>query len=181
MTPSGRLEAIAGRLVGVFVALMVFLVWSVIELFVMVQVAGAIGVVPTVLAVVAMSLAGLWLMKVEGLGSMRRLVDAVERGNQPVDEVLNGALILAGGLLMFIPGFVTGVLGLLLLLPPVRALLRPVLLSRASHRFMEVRVRRAAFSDGFSSRIYDVSSTPDEHRPPTAPGARPGSPPELGS
>ena len=62
-----------------------------------------------------------------------------------------------------------------------RALLRPVLLSRASHRFMEGRVRRAAFSDGFSSRIYDVSSTPDDHRPPTAPGARPGSPPELGS
>src|SRR4249920_1025053 len=101
------------------VALMVLIVWSIIELFVMVQIAGAIGVLPTVLAVVAMSVAGLWLMKVEGLGALRRAADQLDRGEAPTDEVVNGALIVVGGLLMFIPGFVTGAVGLLLLLPPV--------------------------------------------------------------
>ena len=163
---------------------MVLIVWSIIELFVMVQVAGAIGVLPTVLAVVAMSVAGLWLMKVEGLGALRRAADQLDRGEPPTDEVVNGALIVVGGLLMFIPGFVTGAVGLLLLLPPVRALVRPVVVARARRRLDAGRsgftVFRAGFG-GYSSgvrtgRMYDV----DSHLDPSGPDRRPGSPPELG-
>jgi UPF0716 protein FxsA len=156
--------------------LVLLIVLPIIELFVMVQVAGVIGALPTVLAVVAMSAAGLWLTKVQGLGSIRRLGEAIEKGEEPVGEVLNGVLILVGGLLMLVPGFVTGVLGLLLLLPPVRALLRPLVLSRASRRFMQSRISTTV-STGFpgvpgASRVYDVDSRVQESD---------GTRPELGS
>ena len=160
--------------------LLLLIVVPIIELFVMVQVAGVIGALPTVLAVVAMSLAGLWLMKVEGLRSIRRLGDAVERGDEPVDEVLNGVLILVGGLLMFVPGFVTG--------PRAAAPAATGASDGASRRvvpgrprFIERRVgafhrlphrRLGGYTSGVSGRLYDVDSRlvePDGGRRPVGP------------
>jgi len=172
----------------VLVALVMFVVWSIIELFVMVQIASEIGVLPTILAVVAMSVAGLWLMKVEGLGVLRRLTGQLDRGELPTDEVVNGALIVIGGLLMFIPGFVTGAVGLLLLLPPVRALVRPMVVARAKRRLDTGRTRFTVFSGGFGGgfpsagrggRVYDADSHLDQSRSDPGPGST--GRPELGS
>jgi len=172
----------------VLVALVVFVVWSIIELFAMVQIAGAIGVLPTIFAVVAMSFAGLWLMKIEGLGVLRRMSSELDRGQAPTDEVVNGALIVVGGVLMFIPGFVTGAVGLALLLPPVRALVRPIVVSRATRRLDAGRAGFTVFSRGFRAgfpsgvgggRVYDVDSHLDSAPPNAGPGSTGGT--ELGS
>jgi len=133
----------------VLVLLVVLIVVPIIELAVMVQVAGAIGVLPTVALVVAMCVAGAWLMKIEGLGVLRRMQAQVAVGEKPAAEVVNGVLVLLGGLLMLVPGFVTGVIGLLLLLPPVRAVLRPIVLARAQRRIDRGQARFTVFSGGF--------------------------------
>jgi UPF0716 protein FxsA len=117
-----------------FVLFLVFIVAPVIELYVMVQVAGAIGVLPTVGLIVLSSIAGAWLVKIEGLGVLRRMRDTLDAGQLPTDEAVNGLLIVLGGVLMFLPGFITSAIGLLLLLPPVRAGLRPLVLARARRR-----------------------------------------------
>jgi UPF0716 protein FxsA len=167
--------------------LILFVVVPVVELWVMVQVAGVIGALPTVLAVVATSLAGLWLMKVEGLGVLRRMQRQLDAGELPADEVVDGVLILAGGLLMFLPGFVSGLLGLALLLPPVRALVRPVVLARARRRLdrggagFTVFSTRGPTTGGMGSMaggaVYEADShlQPGPERPDTGPGGR-GSP-----
>jgi UPF0716 protein FxsA len=143
----------------VLVLLVVLIVVPIIELAVMVQVAGIIGVLPTVGLVVAMCVAGAWLMKVEGVGVVRRMQAQVGAGELPAAEVVNGVLILLGGLLMLVPGFVTGVIGLLLLLPPVRALLRPLVLARVQRRLDRGRARFAVFStDGRVGRVYDAEA-----------------------
>jgi UPF0716 protein FxsA len=110
------------------VLLVLLLAVPVLELWVFVQAADSWGFWWALFAVVAISVGGLWLVKIAGLSAMKRGTDAVQAGRPPTRELIDGALLLvAGGLLLF-PGFVTGAVGLLLLLPPVRALVRPLLL-----------------------------------------------------
>ena len=110
--------------------LVLFLLLPILELFVFVQVAGSVGFGTALLAAMAATVVGVWLVKQQGLGVLRRANDKVARGEAPTDEVVNGTLLLVAGILLLAPGFVTGALGLLLLLPPVRALLRGTMRKR---------------------------------------------------
>jgi UPF0716 protein FxsA len=174
----------------VFALLMVLVLVPIVELYVMVQVAGVIGALPTVVLVVAMCVAGAWLMKVEGLGVLRRMQRQLNAGEMPTTEAVNGVMIVVGGLLMLVPGFITGIVGLLLLLPPVRALLRPLVVARVQRRIDRGSARFMVFSAGapgrsgsFDGSVYDVDSHLDptrgtDRRPE---GSDPsGPPPELG-
>lgn len=106
------------------VLLLAFLLVPLLELYVFVQVADAIGFLPTVAWIVLVSVVGAWVVKREGMSALRRANDRVARGQVPTNELVNGMLILFGGALLLTPGFFTDVLGLLLVLPPTRALLR---------------------------------------------------------
>ena len=107
-----------------------FLMVPIVELVVIVQVGQAIGTLPTIALLVVMSVVGAWLMKREGLGVLRRAQRQVQDGRVPTREVADGFLIVLGGALMLTPGFVSDLVGMALLLPPERAVVRPVLVSR---------------------------------------------------
>jgi UPF0716 protein FxsA len=115
---------------------LVFLVMPLIELAVIIKIGAAIGVLDTVGLLVLSSIVGGWLMKREGLGVLRRMQAAVNAGRVPGKELADGALILLGGALMVAPGFVTDILGMLLLLPPVRAVVRAVVRRRIAARVL---------------------------------------------
>jgi UPF0716 protein FxsA len=102
----------------------ILLVVPVLELYVIVEVAGSLGVVPTLALLIAVSLFGTWLVWRQGAGVVRRARESFGRGDLPTDEALNGLLILTAGILLLTPGFVTDAVGLLLLIPPTRALVR---------------------------------------------------------
>jgi UPF0716 protein FxsA len=104
--------------------LVLLLLLPILELFVFVQVAGSLGFLNAVFGAIAATFVGIWLVKQQGLGVLRRANEKVARGDAPTDELVNGTLLLVAGILLLTPGFVTGAVGLLLLLPPVRALLR---------------------------------------------------------
>jgi len=106
------------------VLLLAFLVVPLLEVYVFVQVADAIGFLPTVAWIVAISLIGAWVVKREGMSTLRRANEQVARGQVPTDALVDGVLLLFGGALLLTPGFTTDVLGLVLVLPPTRALLR---------------------------------------------------------
>jgi len=114
------------------VALLVlaFIVVPVLELFVIIQVGQSIGALNTIALLLFMSVAGAWLMKREGMGVLRRIQRVVAAGGVPGRELADGALILFGGALMLTPGFVSDLFGIALLLPPVRAVIRPFVLRR---------------------------------------------------
>ena len=101
-----------------------FLVVPFVELFVIIQVGQAIGALPTVAVLVLVSVVGAWLVKREGLGVLRRARARMRSGEVPGAELTDGVLILFAGALLLTPGFLTDVLGILLLLPPVRAGMR---------------------------------------------------------
>jgi UPF0716 protein FxsA len=110
-----------------------FLLVPVIELYVIVSVAGSIGVVPTLALLVAVSVFGAYMVRREGLGVLTRARRLLRSGELPTDEILDGILVLVAGALLLTPGFVTDAVGLALLIPPVRAL---------GHRFMGRRFLR---------------------------------------
>ncbi len=101
----------------------VFVVFPLIELGVVIAVADWIGIVPTIAALIAMSAIGVWLVKREGLGVVRRTREAMNQGEVPGGEMLDAAMLTIAGFLCFVPGFISGTIGLLLLIGPLR---RPV-------------------------------------------------------
>ncbi len=113
---------------------LVFLVVPLAELYVLIQVGSAIGALPTVALLVLMGIMGGWLMKREGLGVIRRVQSQLRSGRVPAVEVVDGFLILFGGALMLTPGFLSDALGLALMIPPVRALVRVGLVRRLRER-----------------------------------------------
>jgi UPF0716 protein FxsA len=125
----------------VLLLVLLFLVLPVVELWVTVQVAQGIGVLTTVALMVLMSVTGVWLVRRQGASVWRRANAELAAGRVPAAQLLDGVLVVVGGVALVLPGFVTGVVGLLLLLPPVRALVRPLLLG-----WMGARAARAARS-----------------------------------
>ncbi|HET7654565.1 MAG TPA: FxsA family protein [Acidimicrobiales bacterium] len=106
------------------VLLLVFLVVPFVELYVIIQVAHVIGALDTIALLIIVSAVGAWLVKREGLGVWRRAQRQIGRGGVPGNELVDGVLVLFAGALLLTPGFVSDVLGILLLLPPVRFALR---------------------------------------------------------
>ncbi len=102
----------------------IFVVWPLAELFVIVKVSDAIGFLWMLLLLLISWPVGSRVLRAQGRAAWRQFGAAVQAGRPPGNEVLNGALVLAGGLLLMVPGFITDVIGLLLLLPPTRALAR---------------------------------------------------------
>jgi UPF0716 protein FxsA len=119
----------------VFAALaLLFLVVPFVELYVLIQVGQAIGALPTIAILVLDSLVGAWLVKREGLAVLRRAQQQVQRGVVPGTELVDGVLILFAGALMLTPGFITDVLATLLLIPPVRVVVRRLLATQLARR-----------------------------------------------
>jgi UPF0716 protein FxsA len=114
-----------------------FILVPLAELAVIIAVGDWIGLAPTLLLLLTVSVAGAWLAKRQGLTAWRRFQLALVDGRMPTVEVADGAMILLAGALMLTPGFLTDVVGILLLLPPTRALAR-----RLAPRLAERRLRR---------------------------------------
>jgi UPF0716 protein FxsA len=133
--------------------LVLLILWPIAEIYVAILIAEAIGVLPMLLLLIAGWPIGLLALRSQGRVAWRRLGDAVAAGRPPGREVLNGALVVLGGMLMLVPGFITDALGALLLLPPTRAGARALLARNLHSRF----VIRATGAGG--TRRYDVDST----------------------
>ena len=132
-----------------------FLVLPVVELYVIVQVAGQIGALETIGLLLLFSVAGAWLCKREGASVLRRMNTELDRGNVPAREIIDGVLVLLAGALMIVPGFITDAVGLLLLIPPIRAGVRTLFLRR-----LQRRIQRAMDEGGGASfRVIRVTNT----------------------
>ena len=124
-----------------------FILVPLAELAVLIAVGDWIGLVPTLILLLVVSVAGAWLAKREGLAAWRRLQVALAQGRMPTMEVTDGALILVAGALLLTPGFLSDVIGILLLLPPTRAMARR-LLPRLAERRLRRRGGRRVVVDG---------------------------------
>lgn len=111
-----------------------FIVVPLVELMIILQVGELVGAAWTIVALLAISIAGAWLVRREGTKTWNRLTGVLRAGRMPADEVLQGALVLVGGALLLTPGFFTDAVGLLLVIPPSRALVASVIKTRVGQR-----------------------------------------------
>ncbi len=108
------------RRVPWWVLALLFLVLPIVEIYLLVQLGQVIGAWWTVLIVIAVAVAGSYLIKREGGRAWRALTQALGSGRMPATELADGALILIGGTLLVTPGFVSDVLGIVFILPATR-------------------------------------------------------------
>jgi UPF0716 protein FxsA len=110
---------------------------TLIEIFVVIKVGEAIGVLPTIALMLLDAAIGAALMRSQGRMVWRHVREALAAGRIPGPEALDGALVIAGGAFLITPGFVTDIFGLLLLIPPSRALARRVIIRRMRGRMID--------------------------------------------
>jgi len=101
-----------------------FVVVPLAELYLIVQVAQAIDILPTLGILLLDSIVGSLLLRSQGRAVWRRFNEALGSARVPHREILDGVLMIFGGALLLTPGFLTDVVGLLLLIPPSRAVVR---------------------------------------------------------
>jgi UPF0716 protein FxsA len=154
------------------VVLLVLLVLPFVELAVFLKAIDVVGVLPTLGLIVLLAGLGIWLVKQQGLGVWRAARGRLQTGEVPSAEVVNGLLVLVAGTALALPGLVSDVVGLALLLPPVRAALRSLLLKRFEQRVEHALSGPvgAVFGDrrlrvDTGPATYDVREV-DDRRPP---------------
>ena len=135
-----------------------FVIVPIAELALIIQVGEAIGVWWTIALLIADSVLGSVLMRSQGRAAWRRFNLAATEGRVPAREVLDGVLVIFGGALLLTPGFISDILGLLLLLPPTRAVARRILVRRFAHRMVAsvAGAPRAAWTTQNGHGAYDV-------------------------
>ena len=103
---------------------LVFTIVPIIEVWLLIRVGRVIGALPTVGILLAVSLTGAWLARSQGFRVVVAIREELAAGHLPAAHILDGALILAGGILLLVPGFFTDFIGLFFLIPATRTLLK---------------------------------------------------------
>jgi UPF0716 protein FxsA len=146
-------------LVGAFVLV------SILEVWLLTVVGRAIGIVPTLLILVAEAVVGAVLTRREGRKSWTALVAAYEEGRVPTGQLADAVLVLVGGIMLILPGFFTDVVGLAFLLPPTRPLVRKALgwivATQVSKSGVNLGAVRARYSPGtVPGTVVDAEKNP---------------------
>jgi UPF0716 protein FxsA len=102
---------------------LLFLVFPLLELFVLIRVGSSIGALTTLLLVLAGGVFGVLCMRLAGLTTALKVRERMAQGEVPNTDMLNGLLMVVAGGLLFLPGFISDVVGLVCLLPITRKIL----------------------------------------------------------
>jgi UPF0716 protein FxsA len=97
-----------------------FTIVPLVELFILIKIGGHIGALNTILLVILTALLGAMLARMEGLRTLRQIQWSLSQGQIPAEELIDGVLIFAGGVLLLIPGLLTDLCALILLFPYTR-------------------------------------------------------------
>tara|TARA_A100001037_G_C14932841_1_gene536836 strand:+ start:360 stop:833 length:474 start_codon:yes stop_codon:yes gene_type:complete len=111
-----------------------FLTIPLIEVWILLQIADLAGLLNTIGLLILTSIIGALLVRREGISVFRKAKNEITQGQMPEKQILDGFLILLGGVLMLTPGFFTDIIGFLLLFPPTRLLLRTIVIKRLNSR-----------------------------------------------
>lgn len=152
----------------------IFVLVPIAELYVILKVGDAIGIIPTLAILVADSLLGSALMRSQGRAVWRRFQSTMHAGRVPHREVFDGVLVIFGGAFLITPGFLTDIVGILLLLPPTRSMFRRFLIRRGG-RMLGVSVLPGA-GDARRMRDWDIDGTAVESDGPNGRRVEPDQP-----
>jgi len=137
-----------------------------LEIYVLIKVGGMIGALPTLGIIVATGVAGAALAKQQGLAAVKQVQGSLAEGDRIGSSLVEAALVLAAGVLMLTPGFITDAFGLCMLLPPIRRL--------AAARIVTWGAKRVAASSvvigGMPGQGFDGDCSERDEDDPPPPG-----------
>lgn len=107
-----------------FKLFLLFALVPMLELALLIKVGSVVGTLNTIIIVVLTAVIGAYMVKLEGLRVLFKIQRDIRQGVFPAEELIDGAMILVAGALLLTPGFITDVFGLLLIVPPTRAVIR---------------------------------------------------------
>jgi UPF0716 protein FxsA len=137
---------------------LLFIVVPIAELALLIQVGQLIGVWWTVAILIADALLGSYLLRTQSRAAWQRFNDTLNAGRIPHKEVVDGVLVIFGGVLLLTPGFITDIFGLLFLFPPTRVLLRGLLVRRGALRVVGA-MPGATSPPSRNGRPHDIEGT----------------------
>ena len=153
------------------VVVLIFILVPLAELYVIIQVGNAIGLIPTLVLLLLDALLGSMLLRHQGRAAWIQFNRALAENRLPHKEVFDGILVILGAALLLTPGFITDIFGLVLLIPPTRAIVRGI-----SSRI----VRRRMAMGATVWTMGRMQGAPRQRPAPSGPGAGPGGPPPGG-
>ena len=139
--------------------ILIFIVVPIAELAVLIQVGQLIGVWWTIALLLADAVLGSMLLRTQTRAAWRRFNEALAEGRVPHREVVDGVLVIFGGVLLVTPGFITDIFGLLFLFPPTRILLRGLLVRRGALRLVGAMPGTSSPPNGRFRHPDDVEGT----------------------
>lgn len=104
--------------------LIIFIIVPIIELYVLIEAGRQIGLGATIAMILLTGIAGAYLARSQGFNIINRIQNELNKGTLPAEELFDGAMILAGGLLLLTPGFCTDLFGFCLLTPATRSIMK---------------------------------------------------------
>lgn len=125
--------------------LLAFIAFPLLEIALLIRTGQVIGLWPTIAVVVGTAFLGATLLRQQGFKVLGRLTDELAAGRTPLEPLADGAMLLVAGACLVAPGLITDVLGLLLLIPPVRTAIRRFVVARAlqlPHVFIDIQTSR---------------------------------------
>jgi len=129
------------------IVLLLFIGIPLIEIYVLIEVGGAIGALSTVFAVVFTAVLGVSLIRIQGFSTLQKAQITMQQGGVPAVEMFEGVMLLFAAICLLIPGFFTDTLGFLLLIPPLRHFLAIQLIGNSAFK-SRFRTQRGDFLEG---------------------------------
>ena len=154
--------------------LLILVVLPLVEIAGFALVGAEIGVLATIALVIASTILGSALLRLQGIGALSSIRRDIEAGRDPGRELAHGAIILVAGILLIIPGFFTDIVGILLFLPPVRRLAWRIVRRRLG-AVSGFTVGRRRFPSGHPSRSRTIDLDEEDYsrtRDPESPWRR---------
>jgi UPF0716 protein FxsA len=115
--------------------LIFFVVLPLVELCLVLLLGNCIGIAWTLLFIIGTGLLGAWLANTQGVSVYRRIQNELSQGRMPTDSLIDAVLILIAGVLLIMPGVLTDIVGIVLMIPPSRALVRRGLIAWFKRHF----------------------------------------------
>ena len=100
--------------------LLLFIIVPILEIYLLITVGGFIGALPTILIIILTAIIGSYLLRAQGIATIQKAQSNLLQGQLPAFELLEGMLILIGGVLLLTPGFFTDTIGFIFLIPILR-------------------------------------------------------------
>lgn len=120
--------------------LLLFIIVPIVEIYVLIEIGRKIGTWPTIGIIILTGILGAYLVKSQGFLILRKIQNDLNEGILPGDSLIQGAIILAGGILLITPGFITDTIGFVFLIPTGREVVKKYLL-----KWLKGKIREGNF------------------------------------